>query len=848
MNPLEFINQIKDMYNDQDPRPMAQGSRNTYADGQLVTPNVDGSRPGYQGEESTFKDLRKVPPKIRKRFIKVTKYLEELIPKLNAGEKYYTKEQVSSMVEKKFGIKPKYKTTYAAKGFPSDKIAYTKKVNQFEPKRYPVMRTLDPVETKVENTLKNMLIEKKPLNNFWYKALQERTGLAEETIKNYINESPTFKVIKDQGALSLKTRFNKPDSHKFLKDLSFSEQLTQALEMEKGMPRFTGMGKLAGGDYTLSPKFKVMAFAKRNWHANRGKGLIEFFDKNGKRIDWAYGVELPYKDVSFSYKGKRHNIEKLNDIQHLKKNFSKVYETQTAINNLRTTKIDDPLKKGKKIVLEDLVKRNQVNGYKWSPSFSTFDILHGKKGVKGEPFTNLNFNTRDVNQLEMGINRDTTLSQTQKNNLIKSINKLTGTGDPKAIIKRQIALTGDIKSGKITSYEDMKNKFLKQAGFNINKCLSSGGRVGFAEAGLAGVNTCIRGVIEEEQAKAQKGNKISLKKFNKFGKLARTGAWFLGPIDIPLELGFALPHMLSGDKEAAKRATTAGLFGWGKSKMDEIKAGSDEGYKYAKHMKDTNDWMDAWFSQQDAVKNLSYLTDLPEHAQKEKKFIYSDQKLKAEEKMDSIFKDYKGYEGPFAEAKGKSAFKDYLRKDVKEKTDVGMPIRLEPFSSTPYNWAPFKGGQPITNLKQHIAQKGESYWKQLKHAAYEAGVPELFDQYFTTANVRDPKDAYSDLPIKYASQLGKLEKEEMLRGLKGQGKHGTVGFKKMLEAQSIDPQEVWDVGKKNWEFDILGKRHLRASGGRAGYMGGGIAAIRKPHAIPPTRQGLRSIMINVNDD
>ena len=59
--------------------------------GQLVTPLVDGSRPGYQGEESTFKDLSKVPPKIRKRFIKVTKYLEELIPKLNAGEKYYTK-------------------------------------------------------------------------------------------------------------------------------------------------------------------------------------------------------------------------------------------------------------------------------------------------------------------------------------------------------------------------------------------------------------------------------------------------------------------------------------------------------------------------------------------------------------------------------------------------------------------------------------------------------------------------------------------------------------------------------------------------------------------------------------
>ena len=397
-------------------KPHAEGGRAGYNDGQLVTPSVDGSRPGYQGEEfSLEKNLSKVPPKIRERFIKVNNYLKKIIPELNAGEKYVTKEQVSAMVEKKFNIKPKYKTIASSeKGFPSDKKLYTKKVNQFEPKSYPVMRTLDSVETKIENTLKNMLIEDKPLNNFWYKALQERTGLNERTIYDRINDSPTYRVIKDQGALSLKDRFNKPNTHKFLKNLSFSGQLTQALEMEKGMPRFTGMGKLAGGNYALSPKFKAMEFAKRNWHANRGEGLIKFFDKNGKRIDWAYGAELPYKDVSFSYKGKRHNIEKLNDVQYLKKHFPKVYETQTAINNLRTTEIDDPLKKGKKISLQDLVKRNQVNTYKWGAGTSTFDILHGKKGVKGEPFTNLNFNTRDVNQLEMGINQSTTLSQTQK--------------------------------------------------------------------------------------------------------------------------------------------------------------------------------------------------------------------------------------------------------------------------------------------------------------------------------------------------------------------------------------------------------------------------------------------------
>ena len=39
-----------------------------------------------------------------------------------------------------------------------------------------------------------------------------------------------------------------------------------------------------------------------------------------------------------------------------------------------------------------------------------------------------------------------------------------------------------------------------------------------------------------------------------------------------------------------------------------------------------------------------------------------------------------------------------------------------------------------------------------------------------------------------------------------------------------------------------------ASGGRAGYMGGGIASILKPSEIPPERQGLRSIMINAKDN
>jgi len=55
--------------------------------------------------------------------------------------------------------------------------------------------------------------------------------------------------------------------------------------------------------------------------------------------------------------------------------------------------------------------------------------------------------------------------------------------------------------------------------------------------------------------------------------------------------------------------------------------------------------------------------------------------------------------------------------------------------------------------------------------------------------------------------------------------------------------KMFDFGEKQVYF-ADNFRFEKAQGGRAGYMGGGIAGIRRPHAIPPERQGLRSIMIN----
>jgi hypothetical protein len=142
--------------------------------------------------------------------------------------------------------------------------------------------------------------------------------------------------------------------------------------------------------------------------------------------------------------------------KYMKQYFPNVYENVTAMNNLATTKVDNPLKKGEKIFFKDLVKKNQVENYKWSPTTSTLDVLHGPKGVKFEPFTNLNFNTRDINQVEQGVSRSTKLTQSNKNIILKAINELAGTGDTDAIIRRQQKLTKNP-----VDYQTVKNNFLK---------------------------------------------------------------------------------------------------------------------------------------------------------------------------------------------------------------------------------------------------------------------------------------------------------------------------------------------------------------------------------------------------
>ena len=76
--------------------------------------------------------------------------------------------------------------------------------------------------------------------------------------------------------------------------------------------------------------------------------------------------------------------------------------------------------------------------------------------------------------------------------------------------------------------------------------------------------------IKEIEKNLFKEGRQAIKTGVKTPRLARLGSYMtglLGPIDVPIELAFAAPHILRGDKDAAKKAMIIGLFGAGRDKI-----------------------------------------------------------------------------------------------------------------------------------------------------------------------------------------------------------------------------------------------------------------------------------------
>ena len=398
-------------------------------------------------------------PAFTKEFEKRNKVLTRLVNKANQGDKFISNQQISFMAEKELGIKPRYDASSKGgdrKPFFKSKIATAGK------KGFPILNQLDTRVDKIDKVIKDLLVSEEPLTKQLSKVIVDKTGISQANFIKIRDQVPSYKAIKLE-AEKLPSFLNKA-SNKYLLELPLAEQLQEVNTLIKGNPAYTyGKGKDVLKTVSTA-KEDAMKYALRNWNQNKGQGNIKFFDAKGKLIPWEKGTILKYGNISFEYNGKKYNTANLTpDV--LKKDFKELYETRADLNKLRSKRIPDPFNEGKTIPLEKLIRKIQVDGYKWSPSFPTLEILHGAEGVKGKPFTDLRYNTKDINVLESGLSKNLASGKINEENFKKAMTKLnepfTKGNINQAIIDRVTTQAGKIKEGVFYGYDTLKNNIAK---------------------------------------------------------------------------------------------------------------------------------------------------------------------------------------------------------------------------------------------------------------------------------------------------------------------------------------------------------------------------------------------------
>ena len=354
--------------------------------------------------------------------------------------------------------------------------------------------------------------------------------------------------------------------------------------------------------------------------------------------------------------------------------------------------------------------------------------------------------------------------------------------------------TGDIKSTYSKPINEKKANILSAFCNSKRKGLKLAGSVDGLTCSMEEIQTNMQKQIDEA-AKVSKDGKIP----KRFGKLTGFAKTFFGDVAIPLEYMFAAPYLAAGDIEGAKRATTVGLFGYGKVDLDKLPEG--EGQRFLKHINALNSFMDNYQSKAMAENELENASD------DESRFILTNRISEAAKNMKDISLDYQtyGYDGQKGLLQGKVAAQQLIRDQVQSDYDkkINKSLNTEFFkdsdkelleSNIRYGDKENDPNQvtPITDLESYIRNKGEAtagntnLFFDVKpytlNRAEAYGVPDIFDQYAggyagveTPGFIRDTgevdmgtksvMDAYSSLPIEYASQLAALEKKQFEEGM-----------------------------------------------------------------------------------
>ena len=299
-----------------------------------------------------------------------------------------------------------------------------------------------------------------------------------------------------------------------------------------------------------------------------------------------------------------------------------------------------------------------------------------------------------------------------------------------------------------------------------------------------------------------KGNPAQMSKFK---NILKTGGKYFGWVDAPIELVFALPGLLKGDKDEALRATTLGLFGAGRSELEKLDPKSPA-YKTAKGKQDVKDYLKNYFQAQDLEKKLDdpkldkvneeYLTNL-----------YNE----TVDKVDKVKSEYV----PFT-LQDEVAANKQIRDQEKKEADKGFEQPDGSLATSNY-----AKDLDLSNAYDYFKYKGDPGYNRNKVAAEELKL----DNFYGDFTGKELEDRYGDLPTNIASSVGAAEKKQVDELMR----------KKLLE-KGLDLSDN--------RISKYGIRMLKGTPNFLGFATGGLANLTTKTAPKkgPQSQGLAYFM------
>ena len=885
-----------------EPRSTVPGPRNMYSQGQLVTPNVDGSRPGYAavikqgvqpGPGRAGKDAYDVLLSKRgQKIIKAVKEFNNLVLKdFNKGNLVNTKS-FAQFAGKKYGhqlVKAQSDIAYIypdVKEFKLQKLdtardkLFRKLINEANQgeqfidfpsiakkisKTAPVVHTsaayrklLDTKSDKVKKVFNNMIKNDEPLHlvgkghkHLWdanplLKIIGQRADVKSAALMREALDTDPFykknkKLIKFAGDARLMD-YGKP----------LSEILEQAdYRIGGGVQWSYGTGKRPAKDVADT----INDFALKHWNYHKrnqtGESQIEFFSKkNNKPINWEKVSKSPRTgvkslistDVYFKYKNdpkqSKWSVAELRKSGRDAGIFDEVYKTRYSYQNMMNKMVTNPVNPtGKKIKFGQLMSKVFKEGFDDASSPYAIDHI---KGVANSPFNDLRLASTRTNFALSYINKHIPQKNFKKT-LISEL--MGGATDFKSkqyvndLVKHGEGLAKEVLVGgkkvPISSVQEVGRKFLEPSKFRELTGPQQEHIKRMSKADTYKVFKTLN-IPKSEAGFIEKALLRDIAKVGGKGARAFT-KWFGIPDAIIGTVDYLNERSKGKSKEEAKAQA-----------IKNVTFGAIKDKEYMKGLKKTAESMGIDARAFDDVYKLNvagqtfdkYLTKGQEEIKNLRELGYDKRADDAQKNLDKYIEEQNKNLGNLSQ-------KVIGQISISKAGGAASPLQLSKARDILTEDDFYKPFQDITKVAKEklTREKRKAFPTQKFHVDTAAGEwGEGFYKAFD-ALTQGAKNVLQGRIIPYGPERFRpLESERQ---------------KEARYLREMEPRELYLRNKARGytydqpttEADLENLRYNQpgvfySKGGRAGYMGGGIAAIRKPNAIPPERQGLRSIMIN----